>query len=66
MSSVGWLTYAGTIFILIAAGGYLLYKKIVGVNWSFGEYFSLVLILFVIGFIIYSGIKHQRKQAKLE
>ncbi len=66
MSRVGWLTPAGAIFILIAVSGILLYKTIDGVSWSFGEYFTLVLILFVIGFIIYSGIKYQRKQSKSE
>ena len=65
MSRVGWLTPVAAVFILIAVSGILVFKTIDGVSWSFGEYFILVLIVFVIGFIIYSGIKHQRKQAKL-
>jgi len=64
MSRIGWLTPVAAIFILIAVSGILAYKTIDGITWSFGEYFSLVLIVFVIGFIIYSGIKHQRKQTK--
>ena len=61
-----WLTPAGAIFIILAVSGILVYKTIDGISWGFGEYFSLILIVFIFGFIIYYGIKHQRKQVKLE
>lgn len=64
MPNVSGITEAGAIVLLLGAIGFLIFKTMSGIRWSFSEYFSLVIILAIIGFIIYFGIKQTRKQTK--